>query len=67
MTVGYHADVPKLAPKGWITGSEWDWDKLYTDIVKTTLAGEFAQPVQRQLSSHTRRATTCSCSRSSGR
>jgi simple sugar transport system substrate-binding protein/basic membrane protein A len=41
MTVGYHADASKLAPKGWITGSEWDWDKLYTDIVKTTLAGEF--------------------------
>ncbi len=25
MTVGYHADASKLAPKGWITGSEWDW------------------------------------------
>jgi simple sugar transport system substrate-binding protein/basic membrane protein A len=41
MTVGYHADASKLAPKGWITGSEWDWDKLYTDIVKTALAGQF--------------------------
>lgn len=41
MTVGYHADASKLAPKGWITGSEWKWDDLYTDIVKTALAGEF--------------------------
>jgi simple sugar transport system substrate-binding protein/basic membrane protein A len=41
MTVGYHADASKLAPKGWITGSEWSWGKLYTDIVKTSLAGEF--------------------------
>jgi simple sugar transport system substrate-binding protein/basic membrane protein A len=41
MTVGYHADASKLAPKGWITGSEWSWGPLYTDIVKTALAGSF--------------------------
>jgi len=41
MTVGYHADASKLAPKGWITGSQWSWGNLYTDIVKTSLAGEF--------------------------
>jgi simple sugar transport system substrate-binding protein/basic membrane protein A len=41
MTVGYHADASSLAPKGWITGSEWDWDALYTDIVKTSIAGDF--------------------------
>jgi simple sugar transport system substrate-binding protein/basic membrane protein A len=41
LTVGYHADASKLAPKGWITGSQWSWGKLYTDIVKTALAGEF--------------------------
>jgi simple sugar transport system substrate-binding protein/basic membrane protein A len=41
MTVGYHADASKLAPKGWVTGSQWSWGKLYTDIVKTALAGEF--------------------------
>jgi simple sugar transport system substrate-binding protein/basic membrane protein A len=41
MTVGYHADASKLAPKGWITGSEWSWGNLYTGIVKTSLAGEF--------------------------
>jgi hypothetical protein len=25
----------ELAPKGWLTGSEWNWGPLYTDIVKT--------------------------------
>ncbi len=41
MTVGYHADASSLAPKGWITGSEWAWGDLYTDIVKTSIAGDF--------------------------
>ncbi len=41
MSVGYHADASELAPKGWITGSEWNWGPLYTDIVKTVMAGDF--------------------------
>jgi simple sugar transport system substrate-binding protein/basic membrane protein A len=41
LTVGYHADASKLAPKGWITGSQWNWGPLYDDIVKTALAGSF--------------------------
>jgi len=40
-TVGYHADGSGLAPKGWLTGSEWKWGPLYVDIVKTVLAGGF--------------------------
>jgi simple sugar transport system substrate-binding protein/basic membrane protein A len=40
-TVGYHADASSLAPKGWLTGSEWNWGPLYIDIVKTALAGKF--------------------------
>jgi basic membrane protein A len=40
-SVGYHADASSLAPKGWLTGSEWNWGPLYTDIVKTVLAGNF--------------------------
>jgi simple sugar transport system substrate-binding protein/basic membrane protein A len=40
-TVGYHADGSALAPKGWLTGSEWNWGPLYVDIVKTVLAGDF--------------------------
>jgi simple sugar transport system substrate-binding protein/basic membrane protein A len=40
-SVGYHADASSLAPKGWLTGSEWNWGPLYSDIVKTVLAGNF--------------------------
>ena len=40
-TVGYHADASALAPKGWLTGSQWNWGPLYTDIVKTAEAGQF--------------------------
>jgi basic membrane protein A and related proteins len=39
--VGYHADASKLAPKTWLTGSEWNWAPLYGDIVKTMIAGKF--------------------------
>ena len=41
-SVGYHADASDLAPEGWLTGSEWDWDAMYIDIVETVKAGEFA-------------------------
>ena len=40
-TVGYHADASSLAPKGWLTGSQWDWKSLYSDIVKVSLKGKF--------------------------
>ena len=47
-SVGYHADASSLAPNGWITGSEWDWAALYTDIVQTVIDGDLRrQPVQR--------------------
>jgi simple sugar transport system substrate-binding protein/basic membrane protein A len=42
-TVGYHADASELAPNGWITGSEWDWAAMYTDIVQTVIDGKFAE------------------------
>ena len=41
MVVGYHADASALAPKGWITGSEWSWGAMYNDIVETAIAGKF--------------------------
>ena len=41
MVVGYHADASALAPKGWITGSEWAWGDLYNEIVDTAIAGGF--------------------------
>jgi basic membrane protein A and related proteins len=28
---GYHADQSKLAPKGFLTGAEWNWSKVYID------------------------------------
>ncbi|HEY6534007.1 MAG TPA: BMP family ABC transporter substrate-binding protein [Acidimicrobiales bacterium] len=39
--VGYHADASELAPKGWVTGSEWAWEDMYVDIVKVSVAGDF--------------------------
>jgi len=41
-TVGYHADASSLAPKGWLTGSQWNWGPLYTKIVQTVLDGKFS-------------------------
>ncbi len=42
-SVGYHYDASALAPEGWLTGSEWAWTDLYTDIVETMIAGEFVE------------------------
>ena len=28
---GYHANQSVLAPKGFLTGAEWNWSKVYTD------------------------------------
>ena len=39
MSVGYHADASSLAPKGWLTGSIWNWGPLYSDIVRTIVDG----------------------------
>jgi basic membrane protein A and related proteins len=30
---GYHANQSTLAPKGYLTGAEWNWAKIYTDYV----------------------------------
>jgi basic membrane protein A and related proteins len=30
---GYHMNQAPLAPKGYLTGAEWNWQKLYTDYV----------------------------------
>ncbi len=42
-SVGYHYDASELAPKGWLTGSDWDWEPLYTDIVSTMVSGDFIE------------------------
>jgi basic membrane protein A and related proteins len=31
---GYHANQSALAPKGYLTGAEWNWGKVYTDYVE---------------------------------
>jgi basic membrane protein A len=41
LSVGYHADTSKLAVNGWITGSQWNWAPLYSDIIKTAKDGQF--------------------------
>ncbi len=41
-SVGYHFDAETLAPKGWLTGSEWRWGPLYVAMVKNILAGQFS-------------------------
>ena len=30
---GYHVNQAVLAPKGYLTGAEWNWEKVYTDYV----------------------------------
>jgi len=37
---GYHANQSALAPDKYLTGAEWNWAKVYTDMVTATLAGE---------------------------
>jgi basic membrane protein A len=40
-TIGYHADASSLAPKGWLTGSQWNWGPLYTKMVQAVVDGKF--------------------------
>ncbi|MGE0425358.1 MAG: BMP family ABC transporter substrate-binding protein [Reyranellaceae bacterium] len=40
MTCGYHANQSKLAPKGYLTGAEWNWIKVYTDFITGMKAGK---------------------------
>ena len=37
---GYHASQAALAPKGYLTGAEWNWGKVYTDYVTWVQAGK---------------------------
>lgn len=34
---GYHADVHKFAPKGWLTGAMWNWGPLYENIANSVI------------------------------
>lgn len=37
---GYHANQSALAPKGYLTGAEWDWANLYAQIAEEVKAGK---------------------------
>jgi basic membrane protein A len=37
---GYHANQSTLAPKGYLTGAEWNWGKIYTDYVTWVRSGQ---------------------------
>ena len=37
---GYHANQSTLAPKGYLTGAEWNWAKIYTDYVQMVRDGK---------------------------
>jgi basic membrane protein A and related proteins len=38
-STGYHASQANLAPKGYLTGAEWNWEKVYTNYVNKVKAG----------------------------
>jgi basic membrane protein A len=37
---GYHVNQATLAPKGYLTGAEWNWAKVYTDYVAAVRDGK---------------------------
>ncbi|MEL7501577.1 MAG: BMP family ABC transporter substrate-binding protein [Cyanobacteria bacterium J06554_6] len=37
---GYHANQSPLAPKGYLTGAEWDWSSIYTSLGEQFVAGK---------------------------
>ena len=39
-TSGYHTNQAALAPKGYLTGAEWDWTKIYSEYAQMILAGK---------------------------
>ena len=39
-TCGYHASQAKLAPKGYLTGAEWNWITPYTQLVTAAQTGK---------------------------
>ena len=43
MSTGYHSDASELAPKGWLTGSVWNWGPLFVKMVETVVAGDFKE------------------------
>jgi simple sugar transport system substrate-binding protein len=46
-STGYHASQANLAPKGYLTGAEWNWEKVYTTYVEQVKKGEKPQHLVR--------------------
>jgi simple sugar transport system substrate-binding protein len=44
---GYHADQSALAPKGYLTGAEWNWLTPYSTHINDALAGKPLQNILR--------------------
>jgi basic membrane protein A and related proteins len=38
-TCGYHTNQATLAPKGYLTGAEWNWERIYVGFVEAMKAG----------------------------
>ena len=43
MSTGYHSDASELAPKGWLTGSVWNWGPLFVKMVNAVVDGKFKE------------------------
>ncbi|HEX4339567.1 MAG TPA: BMP family ABC transporter substrate-binding protein [Polyangiaceae bacterium] len=39
-STGYHANQAALAPKGYLTGAEWNWEKVYSMYIEKIMKGE---------------------------
>src|SRR3954463_14395263 len=39
-TCGYHCNQAKLAPKGYLTGAEWNWERVYVGFVESLKANK---------------------------
>jgi len=39
-SVGYHTNQAVLAPKGFLTGGEWNWSKVYSDYAEMIKTGK---------------------------
>jgi len=46
-STGYHANQSQLAPKGYLTGAEWNWEKVYTSYIEKTKAGQMGDHLVR--------------------
>jgi simple sugar transport system substrate-binding protein len=39
-STGYHANQSALAPKGYLTGAEWNWEKVYSAYIEKVMKGD---------------------------